>query len=73
MNWRAIGLGLLTGVAIVGPAQAQEEITPQGDKSGGEEWQISQREKWFTESRGLSQVTRPDLLRAAAVREQEQT
>jgi len=73
VSWRAIGLGLLTGVALMGTVRAQEDVIPQGDKSAGEEWQISQREKWFTESRGLSQVTRPDLLRAAAVREQEQT
>lgn len=73
MSWRTIGWGFLTSITLVGSLWAQEEIIPQGDKSRGEEWQISQREKWFVESRGLNQVTRPDLLRAAAVRDLEET
>ncbi len=70
-SWQRIGLGLLTGLALVRTAPAQEDMLPQGDKSRGEEWQISEREKWFVESRGLNEVTRPDLLRARAVSELE--
>lgn len=73
MSWRTIGWGFLTSITLGASLWAQEEMTPQGDKSRGEEWQISQREKWFVESRALNQVTRPDLLRAAAVRDLEDT
>src|SRR6188474_877310 len=40
-----------------------------GDKTGGEEEEIREREEWFQLSRGMADVARPDLLRAGAVQD----
>ncbi len=66
-NGWVLVLGLVLSVTLVTPALAQEDMLEQADKTKGEEWQIQQREKWFIQSRGLDQVSRPDLFRAAAV------
>lgn len=40
---------------------------PPGDRSGGEEQQIKERDAWFIARRGLDRVNRPDLLRRSAI------
>lgn len=54
------------------PARAERDqpaarVAEAGDKTGGEEEEIREREEWFIRSRGLRDVARPDLLRASAV------
>jgi photosystem II stability/assembly factor-like uncharacterized protein len=66
--------GLLTVFVLLWLAPSHAAETGQrplrpGDRTRGEEEQIRRREEWFMLSRGLDQVERPDLLRAAAVRE----
>ncbi len=60
-------LGVCVTLTLAAATWAQEDVLEHADRSKGEEWQIKQREKWFIETRGLDKVSRPDLLRAAAI------
>lgn len=57
-------------VAVTGVANAEGPAGGIPDRSYGEEERILKRERWFYESRGFAEVTRPDLLRAQAVEQQ---
>lgn len=63
---RQILLTLLVPLSLNLFGQVVEITSPPGDKEFGEEEQIRARDLWFVTSRGLDQVSRPDLkLRAA--------
>lgn len=70
MSKLAASLILVGFVSGTFPASGQvERQRPPGDKRGGEQEQIEEREKWFVERRGLDKVVRPDLIRAGAIEE----
>lgn len=69
MEWSSVGLrGIMVFVVlgIWGGMIAAQRPEP-GDKSEGEEELILEREQWFSESRGLGDLNRPDRLRRAAL------
>lgn len=55
-------------MVLLGSALMAGDLPFPGEREQGEEENIRQRRQWFTESRGLGQVQRPDRQRAAAVR-----
>lgn len=65
--WRhlPIYLAMLGAVSTVSAQPA--DVPRPGDKRGGEEKLIEQRERWFVEQRGLDRIYRPDMLRVQAV------
>lgn len=76
-RWMEAAIGGLIALALgatpapAQPADSGAERRP-GDRRFGEEEQITAREEWFVEQRGLDLVYRPEMLRAAAIAELRQ-